>query len=176
MPSPTGLMKQAASASSDEGTESTASALSTDAASSRRRARRRTEFVTLDREMELVSLATNDQGQRVRNVPRRQWKNRTKKRKVLEKEDVKEHAIEAGEVRKRLRGSRVAFEDEGPLGCGRAETKNAVSYQASHSKLQLPWSAVLPPSSAPPGPSPSRSARVSSARGKSRQVSGNEQS
>ena len=112
MPSPTGLMKQAASASSDEGTESTASALSTDAASSRRRARRRTEFVTLDREMELVSLATNDQGQRVRNVPRRQWKNRTKKRKVLEKEDVKEHAIEAGEVRKRLRGSRVAFEDE----------------------------------------------------------------
>ena len=83
------------------------------AATSRRKARLRSDFDTLDKEMELVGYGKNDKGQNRRKMPRKQLLQRTKKRKVLEKEDVKERAIEAEKIRpKRLRGSRVAFADE----------------------------------------------------------------
>ena len=91
---------------------SSAAASSSNAAS-KRKERLRTEFDTLDAEMELVGYGTNERGQNKRKLPRKQSLVRTQKRKVLDRRDREERAIQADVIRpKRLRGARVAFGDE----------------------------------------------------------------
>ena len=108
-------------------------------------------FDSLHKEMEIAEYATIATGQRVRRVPKKQALGRTKKRKALEQEDKMEMTIEAEEDeaeeeggdsndqganngnkrKKRLRGTKVAFEDvilkSMPLGGeanGKAQTIN----------------------------------------------------
>jgi hypothetical protein len=78
-----------------------------------RKARLRKEFDTLHREMEIAEFATKGHGQYVRKVPRKDSRIRTRKRKLLEKDDVAELAIHAdANNSKRLRGSKIAFRKE----------------------------------------------------------------
>eukprot|EP00804_Cyclotella_cryptica_P030618 CCRYP_015660-RB/>CCRYP_015660-RB protein AED:0.34 eAED:0.34 QI:350/1/1/1/0.8/0.66/6/1929/1583 len=68
-------------------------------------------FSELHREMELSARATNESGQLVKRRPRHLRPALTKKRKAAEKEDRTEMAMEVEDDKKRLRGSKVAFED-----------------------------------------------------------------
>ena len=82
-------------------------------------------FQALHAEMEIADYATNQSGHRVKKVPRNQANARSAKRKALNDADMEEMAIDAdddGNVggsnngdksskRKRLRGSKVAFDD-----------------------------------------------------------------
>ena len=107
----------AAAASADEQQQlpqaPTDPAASSSNTASKRKERLRTEFDTLDAEMELVGYGTNERGQNRRKLPRKQSLVRTQKRKVLDRRDREERAIQADVIRpKRLRGARVAFGDE----------------------------------------------------------------
>jgi len=83
-------------------------------------------FQALHAEMELADYATNQSGHKVKRVPRNQANARSAKRKALNDADMEEMAIEADDddgvgvgndngdkssKRKRLRGSKVAFDD-----------------------------------------------------------------
>lgn len=83
-------------------------------------------FQALHAEMELADYATNQSGHKVKKVPRNQANARSAKRKALNDADMEEMAIEADDddgvgvgndngdkssKRKRLRGSKVAFDD-----------------------------------------------------------------
>ena len=102
-------------------------------------------FDALHKEMEIAEYATAPTGQRVRKVPRAQAPKRTAKRKALQREDLEKMTIEANEEdeedyndeeerdldnskrKKRLRGTKVAFEDvvlkSMPLGGETSSTK-----------------------------------------------------
>ena len=84
-------------------------------------------FQALHAEMELADYATNQSGHKVKRVPRNQANARSAKRKALNDADMEEMAIEADDdedvgvgnnngdkssKRKRLRGSKVAFDEK----------------------------------------------------------------
>lgn len=78
-----------------------------------RKARLRKEFDSLHREMEIAEYATKGHGQYVRKVPRKESIVRTRKRKLLEKDDIADLAIHADpSASKRMRGSKIAFHKE----------------------------------------------------------------
>jgi hypothetical protein len=77
-----------------------------------RRTRMQQEFDTLHNEMEIAQYGTTETGQLRRKLPRHQSRARTQKRRLLERQDDHEQAVEVAEGnRKRLRGSRAAQED-----------------------------------------------------------------
>lgn len=104
----------AAAASSSATSAATATTNSSSSkAADKRKELLRTQFDTLDAEMELVGFGKNERGQNKRKLPRKQSLVRTQKRKVLDRRDREERAIQANVIRpKRLRGAKVAFEDE----------------------------------------------------------------
>jgi hypothetical protein len=70
------------------------------------------EFDTLHNEMEIAQYGTTETGQLRRKLPRHQSRARTQKRRLLERQDDHEQAVEVAQgTRKRLRGSRAAQED-----------------------------------------------------------------
>ena len=86
-----------------------------DERSTRRRNRLRNEVASLHREMEIAEYMVNHQGRSRRRLATHLRKSRTKKRKALEADDEERHAmavVETTEKKKRLRGSKIAFEDE----------------------------------------------------------------
>ena len=102
-------LPQAPTAAAAAAASSSATAATTD----KRKELLRTQFDTLDAEMELVGYGKNERGQNKRKLPRKQSLVRTQKRKVLDRRDREERAIQADVLRpKRLRGAKVAFEDE----------------------------------------------------------------
>jgi hypothetical protein len=74
----------------------------------------RSEVQALHAEMEIANYGINEHtGRAKRRVSRQTMKERTIKRKTLEKKDNKDFAVHRAEnTRKRLRGSKAAFEDE----------------------------------------------------------------
>ena len=77
------------------------------------KARLRRELESLEKEMEIARFATNRRGNIVRNVPRSQSLERTRKRKRLEQLDAEEQAIPVVDDTiddKRIRGSKAALE------------------------------------------------------------------
>jgi len=71
----------------------------------------------LEAEMELTDYGRNEQGQLTAKITRKQGKIRAIKRKALEKEDVENAKVERrSNPSKRLRGSKIAFEDEVVMG------------------------------------------------------------
>lgn len=68
-------------------------------------------FADLHREMELTAPSKNESGQNVKRHPRHLRPELTKKRKSLEGADRSDMAMEVREDSKRIRGSKVAFED-----------------------------------------------------------------
>ena len=70
------------------------------------------EFENLDNELEVAQYATTRNGQYRKKVPRKQSGARTKKRKLLEASDREQLAIDGSSMKKRLRGSRAALEDD----------------------------------------------------------------
>jgi len=73
--------------------------------------RMRSQFESLNAEMEIADYGVNNFGQSRRKISRQQSKVRTIKRKSLEVEDTKVAAIQTGQ-KKRMRGSRAALENE----------------------------------------------------------------
>lgn len=76
-----------------------------------RKARLRQQLDSLHEEMEIAQYGKTQNGQARRKVSRTDSKVRTKKRRMLEKRDLAELAVEAPVPEKRLRGSRAAAED-----------------------------------------------------------------
>jgi hypothetical protein len=77
------------------------------------KARRKELFDSLHREVEIAEYAKLETGHQRRRTPRSKRAARTKKRKLLEKSDVKERAMSRDDDGgKRLRGSRRAMGDE----------------------------------------------------------------
>eukprot|EP00956_Cyclotella_meneghiniana_P004125 scaffold5045_cov71-Cyclotella_meneghiniana.AAC.3 len=68
-------------------------------------------FADLHREMELTAPSKNESGQNVKRHPRHLRPELTKKRKSLEEADRSDMAMEVRDDSKRIRGSKVAFED-----------------------------------------------------------------
>jgi hypothetical protein len=80
-----------------------------------KRTKMQKEFDTLRNEMEIAQYGTTETGQLRRKLPRHQSRARTQKRRLLERQDASERAVEVSVpeqgTRKRLRGSRAAAED-----------------------------------------------------------------
>ena len=73
--------------------------------------KRKELFDSLHKEMEIAQFATLETGQRRRKTPRAQSAIRTKKKRLLEKSDYQQHALQ-GDESQRMRGSRSALQDD----------------------------------------------------------------